>query len=216
MTKKAIIFDLDGTLWDSSRQITDSWNEVLQEMGREACSYEFITSLLGQPMDVFAREIFPDLPLEKGLEELQKCMEYENAYLEKHGATLYPDLRETVEKLRNNGYFTAVVSNSQSGYIEAFMKAHQLEDLFDDIECFGNTCYKDENIRRVIERNGIDEAVYVGDIQSDCDASTKAGIPFIFASYGFGNVDTDRRIDSLRELPEAADRIFDEVFAASK
>lgn len=211
MTKKAVIFDLDGTLWDSSRQITDSWNEVLEKQGRKACTYEFISSLLGQPMDAIAMAVYPDLSLDEAMEKLNECMDYENAYLAKHGAMLYPDLRSTLEELRRN-YFTAIVSNSQSGYIEAFLKAHDLSDLFDDFECFGNTMeYKDANIRNVLKRNQIDEAFYVGDIQSDCDASFKAGIPFVFASYGFGDVRNTPQISGLNELKTLAPVMFEEI-----
>lgn len=62
----------------------------------------------------------------------------------------------------------------------------------------------------VILRNGIENAVYVGDTQSDCDAARQAGVPFIFASYGFGNVDAfDAAVSSIREIPATARTIFD-------
>ena len=57
-----------------------------------------------------------------------------------------------------------------------------------DFECFGNTgLSKGENIRLLMERAQITDAVYVGDTKGDADACTFAGIPFIFAEYGFGS-----------------------------
>ena len=40
----------------------------------------------------------------------------------------------------------------------------------------------------IIERNNLDRAIYIGDTQGDCDGAAIAGIPFVFAEYGFGNV----------------------------
>ncbi|MDE7279616.1 MAG: HAD hydrolase-like protein, partial [Oscillospiraceae bacterium] len=100
-----------------------------------------------------------------------------------------------------------IVSNCQSGYIETFLEYHKLGKYFADFECPGGTGFaKAENIRIVMERNGLEKAVYVGDTQGDLDASDSAGIPFIHAAYGFGNVD--------RNVPEA--QSFSEVYDAAK
>ncbi len=206
--KRAILFDLDGTLWDSTNQIVESWNDIRIQQGYDLVSHEKISSLLGQPMDVFARQMYPDQDFENASKMLEEYMENENRYLEVHGATLYPNLRKVLEELHKD-YFLAIISNCQKGYIEAFLKAHQLADLFDDYESYGNTlCYKDENIRKVIKRNNISEALYVGDIEDDGISANKAGVPFILAEYGFGNSDTPYRIKSLTDLFDVIDEIF--------
>lgn len=209
---RAVLFDLDGTLWDSSRQITDAWNTVLEKQNRMGHSHEFYTSLLGKPMDEIAMAIYPDCSEAEALALMDEVMEYENEYLRKNEAALYLDLEDTLRKLKDN-YFLGIVSNCQSGYIEAFLQAHHLADYFDDKECFGNTgCYKDENIRRMISRNKIQKALYVGDIEADMNSSHKAGIPFILAEYGFGQADSKYRISSLKELPDKAHTVFETEF----
>ena len=71
---------------------------------------------------------------------------------------------------------------------------------------------KSENIKLIVERNNIDEAVYVGDIQGDYDSSKKAGVKFIHAAYGFGTIDDDvPAIRKFSELPRVADRVFEEI-----
>ena len=77
------------------------------------------------------------------------------------------------------------------------------------LECYEATRRpKGENIRLVMERNGLAHSIYVGDTQGDRDAAQLAGIPFIYARYGFGEVDGyDHAIDSLLELPELIARI---------
>ena len=101
-------------------------------------------------------------------------------------------------------YKLFVVSNCQSGYIESFIKAHKLSDVFDDIECWGNNLLpKGENNKLIMKRNNITSAVYVGDTAGDEQSARVAGIPFIFAEYGFGEaVKPDYTIKEFSELVE--------------
>ena len=103
------------------------------------------------------------------------------------------------------------MSNSQDGYVQAFLHWSGLT-CFRDIEMAGRTGLdKGANIRLVMARNGVTKAVYVGDTQGDADAAAKAGIPFIFTEYGFGSVkDAAARIASLPELPAVVEKIFAE------
>lgn len=201
--KKGIIFDMDGTLWDSAPQVADSWNLVFQKNGvtREPLTKEDMYRVMGKTMDVLATMLLPDLEETKRNELLNLCVEEENDYLRKHGGTLYPNLRQTMEALKEE-YDLYIVSNCQSGYIESFLDYYQFHDLFEDIECYGNNGKpKDENIALVVERNKLDKAVYVGDIEGDYEASQKAGIPFIHAAYGFGTISQKvPKIESLSEI----------------
>ena len=110
----------------------------------------------------------------------------------------------------NETYPLYIVSNCQAGYIEAFLDHYGFWNYFKDIECYGNNLrQKGENIRLLAERNGLDEAVYVGDIQGDYDASMHAGVGFIHAAYGFGKIDTEvLKINSFSELPKTANIYF--------
>ena len=111
--------------------------------------------------------------------------------------------RETLEELRGMGYELAIVSNCQRGYVEAFLHSSGMADLFCDYEEWERTgLTKGENIRLVMERNGYRKAVYVGDTRKDQEAAQAAGIPFIHASYGFGETEgPDGVIASLTDLP---------------
>ena len=215
--KKGIIFDMDGTLWDSAANVAESWNVAIEEFVAGNSDVDItrkittddMYSVMGKTMDVIAELLFPDVEEETRTALLKLCCEKENDYLRTHGGKLYPKIRETVEKLREN-YHVYIVSNCQSGYIEAFLEYYGFEELFEDIECFGNNnLQKADNIALVATRNGLDDAVYVGDIQGDYDASMKAGVKFIHAAYGFGKIDAEvERIEEFSKLPEAVDRIF--------
>ncbi|MBO5242261.1 MAG: HAD family hydrolase [Lachnospiraceae bacterium] len=201
--KKGIIFDLDGTLWDSAQAVVDSWNVVIDSLPdfHKKITVEDMESLMGKTMDDIAFTYFNTVSRDRALEILQACMDYENEYLEKVGGILYPQLEQVLADLSKD-YFLAIVSNCQRGYIEAFLKFHKLEPYFNDFECFGNTKQeKDANITTVVKRNGLSKAVYVGDVLGDYLSTTKAGLPFIWAEYGFGQVPQAKyKINALTQL----------------
>ena len=210
MKKKAIIFDLDGTLWDSARAVVDSWNEKIAEFPDidYYITMEQMYGYMGKTMEEIGLSFFNTVSKEHALELLKICMDYENLYIEEHGGVLFEGLEETLETLKEE-YFLAIVSNCQEGYIEAFLKYHKLEKYFDDTENYGRTkrC-KGDNIKLLVERNNID-AVYVGDTMGDYDATMQAGLPFIHAAYGFGTVpEGTEKIDDIRELPKKMKEIF--------
>ena len=211
--KKAVLFDLDGTLWDSAEGVAASWNEALAEMKRpERTDEAGIHSVMGKTMDVIAHEFFPRESPEVAERMMNFCLLRENDYLRRHGGILYEGLEDTLKALRKEGYFLSIVSNCQEGYIEAFLAYHGLEKYFDDTENFGHTGHgKGYNIRLVLERNEIDQAAYLGDTLGDYDAAMEAGIPFIYAAYGFGHVpEGTPAIRDIRELPSALDKMAEE------
>lgn len=186
----SIIFDLDGTLWDSTEGICGTWEKVLKDYPdiEEKITTDKLYSCMGLPLDEISHRLFPSAPPELQKELMDKCCDMENIYLAEYGGVLYPDLINVLGRLSEK-YRLFIVSNCQQGYIESFFSGHETECFFEDIECYGNTgLSKGENIKLVIERNDLHSAVYAGDTQGDCDAAETAGIPFVYASYGFGNV----------------------------
>ena len=84
------------------------------------------------------------------------------------------------------------------------------DDLIEDIECYGNNLLqKDENIKLLAQRNCLTDACYVGDIQSDYDATVKAGYKFIHARYGFGTIDTEVPfIEKFSDLTDVVPKVI--------
>ena len=203
MKKQGIIFDMDGTLWDSAANVAESWNEAIRQDGRlnKALTETDIKGVMGKTMDVIAKLLFPEISEKEQETLLAECCRIENDYLREHGGVLYPDLEDTFKELKKT-YELYIVSNCQSGYIEAFLDYYKLHDLIEDTECYGNNeKSKGENIALLYRRNALDDAVYVGDIQGDYDASRKAGIGFIHAAYGFGIVpEAQYKIQAFSEL----------------
>ena len=208
--KTGLIFDMDGTLWDSSANVAASWNEKVKELGyeRPEITQQDIMSIMGLTMDRIADIIFADLGKEERMELLEKCCGHENEFLRRHGGVLYPELEETFIRLREK-YPLYIVSNCQSGYIEAFLEYYGFGKYFDDIECYGNNLRpKGENIALLAGRNGLEKAYYIGDIQGDHDAAVQAGCGFIHAAYGFGTIEQKvPELEKFSDLPELLDTI---------
>ena len=210
-TDQAIIFDLDGTLWDSRHLVYLIWNRVFERTPeiQVLVSREDMDVLMGKTMEEIGACLFPDKDAEFQSRIMDECGKEEVVFLKEHGARLFDGVRETVDALRTS-YGLYIVSNCQEGYVEAFQEAHGFTEDFADIEMSGRTGKgKAENIRILMERNQIRQAVYVGDTAGDEQAARQAGIPFIYAAYGFGKAeDPDRVIRGIRELPEAVSELF--------
>lgn len=202
---EAILFDLDGTLWDSAEGVLKTWNMVIAkhpECKRDLLTPQELGGYFGLPMTEIGNRMFSHNTEEERAVLLAACCQQENDYLAEHGGILFPKLEETLEILHKD-YKLFIVSNCQSGYIESFIKAHKLEKYFDDIQCWGdNMVPKGENNKVIMQRNGITRAVYVGDTGGDEQSARVAGIPFVFAAYGFGEAAApDYTVNSFEELP---------------
>ncbi len=205
--KTGIIFDMDGTLWDSSENVAASWTEILKKNPNpdtNSVTQADIMSIMGWTMTAIADHFFPSVSEEERNRLLDACTGYENEYLAIHGGNLYEAVEETFQKLIADGYHLYIVSNCQSGYIEAFLEFYDFGKYFEDISCFGDTLLpKGQTMRLLAEKNKLDEFYYVGDIQGDYDATMEAGGTFIHAKYGYGTINTKvMEIEAFKDLPK--------------
>jgi len=185
----SIILDVDGTIWNTTGIVADAWNLAFDKYFPQVphVTAEILKGQFGKPMDVIADNLFPMLSKDEKKLLMEKCCEMEQAALMENTKDIaYDGVIETIKKLsRKIPVF--IVSNCQSGYIEVVMEKNGIAEYIKDFECFGNTgLLKDQNIRLIIERNNLKAAAYVGDTQGDYEACKKAGVPFIWAAYGFG------------------------------
>ena len=207
----SMIFDVDGTLWDSTEIVAKAWTKVLAE---KTDLHMVITSarlhqLFGQTLPDIARQLFPGETTERQLELIDLCCEEEHRMLLKTPAPTYPGLKDTL-KVLSKTYPLYIVSNCEAGYIETFLKTTGLGSYFQGHLCPGDTGNaKAANIRQIVQDYNLKEPVYVGDTAGDYRACQEAGVPFVFASYGFGQVDTpDYTIEKLKDLIDLTVKSF--------
>jgi phosphoglycolate phosphatase len=205
----ALIFDLDGTLWDTNATCAQAWNHVLARLD---IAYRPITAadvrrVAGRAHVDAVREAFSGLA-EDDIQRISLLTQTEdNRAISRYGADIYPGVRELIPRL---GAFLPlmIVSNCQRGYIELFLSTSGLGEHFGDFECWGNTGnHKAANLGALIARNDLRSAWLVGDTEGDYEAASENGVRFVHAGYGFGGVSgCDARIEDFSELLELTAR----------
>lgn len=203
----SIIFDVDGTLWNSTEIVAIGFNRALEtytDLPIRVDSARLMT-LFGKPMDQIFAELLPELSREQQHFISEKCIVMEEEELEKADPVplLYPGIEEMFQKLSEK-FPLFIVSNCQKGYIEQFLRKNHFESYITDHLCFGQTgTSKGQTLLRLIGGNHLKHPVYVGDTQGDANACKEAGIPFILAEYGFGEAAApDARIKKPLDLVE--------------
>ncbi len=205
MNFDSIILDVDGTIWNTTGIVAKAWNKVIDKTFPTVShvTADILKGQFGKTMDVIADNLFPNLNKdEKTILMDNCCKEEQRALIENNENITYKGVIETIQRLSERVPLF-IVSNCQKGYIELVIKKNKIESFIKDFECFGNTGFtKDKNISLIAERNGLKKPVYVGDTQGDYDACIKAGVPFIWAAYGFGCPDDENYYAKLEEFAQ--------------
>ena len=169
MNIDGIIFDLDGTLWDSCRVVSESWGETLrQKYGiTDGPAPARVKSIMGMTADEIADTLFSGY----GPQFREICL-----------ACMLETLAER--------YPLFIVSNCLDGYIECFLKSSGLSAFFRDWACEGSTGLKKAgNIALIAARHGLKNPVYIGDTVMDERSAREASCLFLHAAYGFGTAE---------------------------
>jgi phosphoglycolate phosphatase len=206
MKPESLIFDIDGTLWDSRALVAEGYNIQLRKEGyAHLCvTAEDLKPLFGKVMTAIADAILATVPAQERYALMERCMETENRYLEENECHIgYEGVKETLEVLAKD-YRLFIVSNSQCGYPELCMEKLGIAHLMEGHLCFGDTgTEKGQTIQQLMHRHNITSAVYIGDTQGDYEATLVAGIPFVFAAFGFGSpAGWAARVEDFRQLPQ--------------
>ena len=206
MQYESLIFDIDGTLWDSRQLVAEGYNIQLE---KEGLQHLFVTAedlrpLFGKVMTAIADVIFASVDPRDRYDLMERCMETENNYLFANECRIgYPNVKQTLAELAKK-YRLFIVSNSQCGYPELCIGKLGLTDYIEGHMCFGDTgTSKGQTILTLMEKHNIRSCIYIGDTQGDLEACREANIPFIFCAYGLGSADSwDAKINSIEDLLE--------------
>lgn len=204
MNAESLIFDIDGTLWDSRALIARGYN---QQLAKEHLEHLFVSAetfrpLFGKVMTEIADFIFGSVPTPQRYDLMARCMESGDALLHHDPCHIgFPEVRETMEALAKK-HRLFIVSNSQTGYPELCMEKLGIQEFISGTLCFGDTgTDKGHTLLALMEKHHITSCAYIGDTQGDLEATRVAGIPFVWAAYGFGAPeDYAARADSFRQL----------------
>ena len=183
-----IVFDLDGTLWDTCAACAVAWNRVLAREGiafREISAAD-VRAVTGLPHADCIRQVFGALPAGQVDVLIEQTMAEDNLVIAEMGGELYPGVSGGLHTLAAR-YPLFIVSNCQQGYIETFATWSGLGGLFQDHLCWGDTGRpKGENLAALMARQNLRHPLMVGDTGGDWQAARENGVAFLQVTYGFG------------------------------
>lgn len=200
----ALIFDMDGTLWDAVDTYARIWNEVFLRAGRVVhITREGLIKNIGVPIPKILENLFPDLDAAE-MDRFSRELElYEPELLTRYGGTPFPGVVSGLERLSRR-YKLFLVSNCGVQTLPIFMECLGIKPYITDILSFGDTGRpKGDNMLLLKERYGLQQPLYMGDIDADGRETHRVGLPFVFARYGFGETDDyELAFDSFDDFTE--------------
>ena len=193
---KMILFDLDGTLMDTSEGILRAVRYTIDRFGFPALRDEEIARFIGPPIqDSFASAYGLHGPI---LQEIATVFRERYKTVDLLRAKPYPGIFEALSKMREAGKKLAVATYKREDYALQLLRSFGLDQYFDVMHGgdHENIRKKHDIIRLCIEQTeGADEenSLLVGDTMSDCLGAEKANIDFLAVCYGFGFRSKDER-----------------------
>ena len=188
---KAIFFDLDGTLIDSSVDLASAVNVMLEKLNKPTFEIETIRSWIGGGA---AKLVQRALKESGGIENFDKALEiflkHYNKNLTKH-TVLFDDVVEVLETLYKN-YTLTLITNKPYKFTIPILKHFDIEKYFKIVLGAESLEYKKPHplpLLHCIDKLGIskDECIMVGDSKNDIIAANEAGVKSVLLSYGFGD-----------------------------
>ncbi|WP_169086994.1 HAD family hydrolase [Paenibacillus sp. PL91] len=216
---EAVIFDMDGTLFETDTLLVPVHNRVFETL-REERLYENETppverllSCLGMLLEDIWRQVMPDSTeaARKRADEL--LLQYELEGLERGEGELYPYVEQTLRELKGRGVKLFVASNGLEDYVKGVARYRGIAELFDGLYSAGEfaTASKVDLVARLLKDHSVKTAWMVGDRSSDVEAGKGNGLQTIgcaYATYGRkAELDgADVLITDFRELTRLLDQ----------
>ncbi|MGA8943387.1 MAG: HAD family hydrolase [Thermoactinomyces sp.] len=213
---KAIIFDLDGTLFQTEKVGVPAYREAFLQLKKsgdfpgEIPSDEQIHSVFGLTHEQLWNKLLPDASAELKERADRLMLEKELELFHKGEGQLYPHVKATLTRLYNDGWPLFIASNGVGAYVNTALETEGLIFLFKGIYTSGDYKTKDktELVRRCRQEQGITGGYMVGDRSSDIMAGKENGLFTIGCRYkGFPHFgkenelsEADRVIHSFRDL----------------
>ena len=200
----ALIFDMDGTLWDAVDSYCMIWNRTFCSFGVDrTVRREELVDCMGLTLDAIYSRVAGVEPVVPARDFIPVLERNEKEMLPQVNGVPYVGVRDGIEQLSHK-YVILLLSNCGVGGLENMARHVGISEFVTECVSFGDTHKpKDENILYLKRKYNLSAPVYVGDTDSDCRSAHKAGVPFVYASYGFGDCnDAELAVASFVELTD--------------
>lgn len=207
-----IVFDLDGTIIDSARDIAESIGEMLESYGAAPLPMEDVVTMVGEGAPLLVRRALKHAQLEpEPREALDRYMKIYDRRLMNHTAP-YDGIRETLAVVLRRGPM-AVLTNKPLGPSIGILEALDLRGFFSRVIGGDSEYGRKPDPAGLLSLQALapgEQLVMIGDSPADWKTAEAANIPFVFARYGFGAgkfgsspPNTGLVIDHAREIERA-------------
>lgn len=193
-----IMFDLDGTLIETAPEIADAVNDTMRRCGLPEVTQQQVNDWIGQGtrellIQALAYVGQTDVATVRASDSLALiAAEFDKHYQSRCGTRshLYPQVRETLNKLRERGVKLAVVTNKEGRYTATVLDAHRLMPLFDRVVSGDTLPTKKPDpagIHSCLAQFGVlgHRALFVGDSSIDVATARNAGVAVWALPYGY-------------------------------
>lgn len=205
---KLVLFDLDGTIIDSSEGLINAAKEALTNLKLEILPDEEIKSCIGLPIGEPLGKIYGwDDAEKKAFYDIFRPI-YKNKYL--FQCDPFPGMVPLLSELKESGHHIGIATNKRKDSTELLLDHLEITDLFDIVVAQDQKQIRDKSdmILDALEIMHIckEDSVLVGDSVTDLEAAEKAGICFIGVKFGFGFKESEeiefKLVNTVKELRE--------------
>ncbi|MBR5101700.1 MAG: HAD family hydrolase, partial [Muribaculaceae bacterium] len=165
----ALIFDMDGTLWNATESYAAVWNECLAQMGMEVhVTASMLLQYMGSPIDViFDGMLGTGIDTETRQRFLKCLYRLEEEMMPQLGGVLFDGVFDGLKRLHER-YKLFMVSNCSANGLKNFMRFTSTTPFFTATKTYGeNLLPKSDNIKLLVETYDLRNALYLGDTQGD-------------------------------------------------
>lgn len=201
---KALLFDLDGTLLDTSEGIISSVKYAIECTGLEPLSDDKIKSFIGPPIQNTFRKFY-NLNDEE-TSKISAIFRERYSTVDLLKAKLYDSVLETLEILKNEGYVIGIATYKREDYAKKIVEYFGISQFCDVIEGsdFAGKLTKADIINTCIDKLGVskNEILMIGDTETDKIGAENAGVDFLPVTYGFGYKRQDKKFKAINRIKD--------------